>query len=129
MNTISPKSIQMFVAGALALIGFNALIWIPYYLFDSKNGFLVFGALVSGLALLIGIAILRGRTQAIWWGQFYLCFGIVLVVASTAYFHFFKPDATVPNHWRTASDLLTRFFLLGLLAWSRSKRIRDTPDI
>ena len=129
MNKISANSIQMFVAGALALMGFHALIWIPYYLFVSKNGFLVFGALVSGLALLIGIAILRGRTQAVWWGQFYLCFSIVLVVATTAYIHFFKPEATVPNRWRTATDLLIPFILLGLLTWSRSKRFRDKPDI
>jgi hypothetical protein len=127
MKNISAKSIQMFVAGALALMGFHALIWIPYYLIYSKDIVFVGGAIFSGLALLIGLAMLAGSERAMFWARIYLLLGIVGAVVRICLSVF--PISSPQPHlgWRSVSDLLTPAILFGLLVWSRSKHFRDEP--
>jgi hypothetical protein len=76
MNKISARDIRLFVAGALALVGFQALIRIPYYCTLAMNaaqiGRAVFAGLIAGLTLPIGIGIFLGRWSALFWAQIYL---------------------------------------------------------
>jgi hypothetical protein len=131
MNKMSAKIIQMFVAGALALMGFHALVWTPYYLVVSKDLVLVIGSMFSVLALLIGVAMLVGSKRAVLWAHIYLWICVLGAVAMVC------PPLLVMLHivtvaphlvWRNVSDLFTSLILLGLLFWSRSRRFRDEPD-
>ena len=61
MNKISSRDIRLLVAGALALAGFQALVWIPYYFVVSTGAVHIAGAVITGLALPIGIGILLAR--------------------------------------------------------------------
>jgi cytochrome bd-type quinol oxidase subunit 2 len=104
MNKMSAKSIQMFVAGALALIA------------------LVGGSIFSGLGLLIGVAMLMGREQAMFWARIYLLIGIAGAIATVCLSLFpVLPKAPHLSWWRGASDLLTPAILFWLLVWSRSR--------
>ena len=128
MNKIPAKSIQMFVAGALALTGFHALIWTPYYLIYFKDIVFVGGSIFSGLALLIGIAMLAGSERAMFWARIYLLLGIVGAIVSIclSVFQIF-PMAPHLSWWRVTSDFLTPAILFGLLVRSCSKDLRDEP--
>ena len=127
MKKISARSIQMFVAGALALMGFHSLIWLPYYIVFSQSTALAGGSIFSGLELLIGVAMLAGSERAIFWARIYLLLGICGAIATICLSIF--PILQKPPHlsWRSASDILTPAILFGLLAWSRSKHFRDEP--
>jgi hypothetical protein len=127
MNKISAKSIQMFVAGALAIMGFHSLIWLPYYIVFSQSIALAGGCIFSGLALLIGVAMLVGSERAIFWARIYFLLGICGAIATFCLSVF--PILPKPLHlgWRSVSDLLTPAILFGLLVWSRSKHFRDEP--
>jgi len=129
MKNLTAKSIQTFVAGALALMGFHALVWTPYYLVVSKSLVLVAGSIFSGLALLIGIAMLTGNERAIFWARIYLLLGICGGIATIclSVFPILPKEAPHLSWWRGASDLLTPAILFWLLAWSRSKNLRDEP--
>jgi hypothetical protein len=128
MNKISAKSIQMFVAGALALMGFRSLVWVPYYLIVFKDLFFLISSIFSGLALWIGIAMLIGSGRAIFWARIYLLLGIVSAIAMPCLSAFSVPGALHLSWWRSASELLTPVILFWLLAWSRSRHFRDEPD-
>jgi hypothetical protein len=131
MNNVSAKSIQMFVAGALALMGFQPLVWLPYYLVVSKSIALAGGSIFSGLALVIGVAMFLGKPSAARWAQVYLWLGIVGAVAMIfcILFHVFPMKETPWSLWRGTFDLLASVILLLLLVWSRSKHFRDEPDV
>jgi len=47
-NSIANR-IQIFVAGALALMGFRALVWVPHYVV-AKQSACVLGCIAGGLA-------------------------------------------------------------------------------
>jgi hypothetical protein len=127
MKKISAKSIQMFVAGALALMGFHSVIWLPYYIVFSQSVALAGSSIFSGLALLIGLAMLFGSERAIFWARIYLLLGICGAIATICLS--VLPILEKPMHlsWRSVSDILTPVILFGLLAWSRSKHFRDEP--
>ena len=130
MNKIPAKSIQMFVAGALALMGFHALIWTPYYLIYSKDIVFVGGSIFSGLALLIGVAMFAGSVRAMLWARIYLLLGIVGAIVSICLSVFqIVPKAPHLSWWRVTSDFLTPAILFGLLVWSSSKDLRDEPVV
>lgn len=124
MNKITGKSVQIFVAGGLAIMGFRSLAWTPYYLFDLPTA-AVANFVLSGVELLIGIAILVGREQALTWARVYLLFDICLEIVATCLSEFRILPRPPHLSWRSVSDVLTPALLLGLLAWSRSKRFRD----
>ena len=83
MNKISAKSIQIFIAGALALIGFHAIIRAPYFLANS-NHIALASDIFECFGLLIGIAMLFGNARAIWWARIFLFFA--------GYRRIFRPD-------------------------------------
>jgi hypothetical protein len=130
MTNISAKNTQMFVAGAFALMGFQPLIWVPYYLFVYKSIAIAGGYIFCGLALPIGIAIFLGKPAAIRWAQVYLWIGIVGAIAMfvCSLFQVFPQKSMPWSLWRATLDLLVSAILLLLLAWSHSKPFRDEPD-
>ena len=127
MTKLSAKSIQIFVAGALALMGFHSLIWLPYYIVFSQSIALAGGSIFSGLALLIGVAMLVGSERAIFWARIYLLLGICGAITTLCLSVF--PILPKPLHlsWQSVSNLLTPAILFGLLVWNRSKHFRDKP--
>jgi hypothetical protein len=129
MNKISAKSIQMFVAGALSLMGFHSLIWLPYYIVFSQSIALAGGSIFSGLALLMGVAMLIGSERAIFWARIYLLLDIVSAIAMTCLSALSMPGAPHLSWWRSVSDLLTPAILIWLLVLSRSKHFQDEPVV
>jgi hypothetical protein len=108
-------------------MGFHSLIWLPYYIVFSQSLALAGGTIFSGLALLIGLAMLFGSERAIYWARIYfvccICGAIVTICLSVF------PILPKPLHlgWRSVSDLLTPVILFGLLVWSSSKNFRNEP--
>jgi hypothetical protein len=120
------KRIQAFVAGALAIIGFRALVWAPHY-FAARDSVYILGCLGDGLALPIGVAILVGSSRAIRLAEIYLLLEVVGLFALVVAFalHLLPPGA--PNiSWRSVPDLLVPLFLLSLLI--RSRLLRHESD-
>ena len=128
MKNISARNIQLFVAGALALTGFRALIWLPYYMTVSRDSVLIVGAIITGLALPIGIGIFKGRTASILLAQIYL--SLVLIagcIAIPVVWHFF-PEKVGRMTFSGVPELLIIVVLLALIFWSNSPRFRHEPD-
>ena len=127
MNKISAKSIQIFIAGALALIGFHAIIRAPYFLANS-NHIALASDIFECFGLLIGIAMLFGNARAIWWAQIFLLLGIgeSFVPIFFSIFHVFSLRANLS--FGSVANFLTPAILFGLLLWSHSKRFRDVSD-
>jgi hypothetical protein len=132
MNKISSRDIRLFVAGALALTGFQALLLIPYYFTLSMDaahiGRAIIVGLIAGLALPIGIGIFLGRWSALFWAQIYLWLKFISgCVAIPVYGHFFHEKV---GHLalRIVPELLVAAALLGLIFWSTSERFRYEPD-
>jgi uncharacterized membrane protein len=127
MNKLSSREIQVFVAGALALMGLHSLVVTPYYIFVSKSLSLSAVALLSALPLLIGIAMLKGNERALKWAQIYLwlCFiGAVMRIG-------FAVSSNKPEHsdwWQYLSDFLTLVVLIWLLKRSNPDRFDQTPN-
>lgn len=131
MSKLSTRDIELFIAGALALIGFRALIWLPFFFSASTPmiGVRLISSLLTALALPIGIAILLGRASAILCAQIYLW--VILVsgcVAIPVYDHFI-PENSGGFVRRSIPELLVAVALLVLIFWSRSRRSRNEPDV
>jgi hypothetical protein len=126
MRKISSKGIQTFVAGAVALSGFNALIQAPRELLIVTSVITVGGSIVSSSGLLIGIAILCGGERAVFWARIYLLLSIScwLFMLFLPVFRVL-PDEAWSISWWSAPDLLAPTILFALLGWSRSKRFKD----
>jgi hypothetical protein len=62
---ILARDIQMFVAGALALLGIRALLYLPYYLITPVHNVAwvshLFGSCAAGLDLPLGLAMFFGK--------------------------------------------------------------------
>ncbi len=128
MKNISARDIRLLVAGALALTGFRALIWIPYYFTVSLDSVRIGGAIITGLALPIGIGILLGRASAILLAQIYLWLVLITgCVAMPVVWHYF-PEKVGRMALSGAPELLVASVLLGLIYWSGSQRFRHEPD-
>jgi hypothetical protein len=132
MNKISAREIQVFVAGAFALIGFNLLRCLPSSLSDPIHNFWWFARLaayvIAGLALPIGIAIFFRKAHAILWTQIYLWSWLVLgsismigVVVKLGYKAMSMVETAAPG-------MIVCIVLLWLISWSRSRRFRHEPD-
>jgi hypothetical protein len=123
MIKISAKDAQVFVAGAMALWGFRALIWLPSELVFG-HGVYIFASILTALALPLGVAMLAGKPQAVHWIQVYLWFNLIagfLVIVGT-----FIPLGSKALKYITsvAPDMLVCIVLLWLLC---SRRFQDQP--
>ena len=125
MNKISARDIQLFVAGALAMMGFRTLIWIPYYIVQAHY-LVIVSSLITGIALPIGLGIFFGRPSALLWAQIYLglCVGATMLVLPVYWFT--TSGRTTPTTFpiqSLAPELLTDLALLALIFWSRSRKL------
>ncbi len=116
------KRVQVFVAGALALIGYRALAWLPTC-FAFHDAIYVVGCIGVGLGLPLGIIILCGRLRPAWLAESYLL--SVLAVMSVSLFvtalNFIPPEA-METGLSSVSDWIVVLALLLLLLWSRFPR-------
>ena len=118
----------MLIAGALALAGVRGLLEIPYYLTVSRGSVLIGGALISGLALPIGIGILRGRWAAFFWAQVYLWFKFVGGSIALLVYGYCFHEKSGGLALKSLPELLVTAALLGLIFWTTSERYRYEPD-
>jgi hypothetical protein len=125
---ISARDIQLFVGGALAITGFRALIWLPYYLAVSLDSARIAGSIITGLALPIGIGILVGRVQAVSWALIYLWLVVISGFIVIPAFYYALPSKIDRILWATAPEMLVSIALLVVIYWSRSRRFRHEPD-
>jgi hypothetical protein len=126
MSISTAKHVQMFVAGALALIGFRAWVWLPHYIFMRESVFIVAVA-VEGLALPIGIAMLLGSLRAVRLAEIYLGLDVVGMIVSLVVFALHVLPLQAPHgNWTRILDLVIPLALLALLVWSRFPR--HEPD-
>ena len=128
MNKISSRDLHLFVGGALALMGFRALIWLPYHFITSFDLIRIASSIVGGLLLLIGVGILQGRAWGIQWAEIYLWLSVVsgCIVIPVFYYFFSTKGASAPL--RSLPDALVSIVLLSLIYWSRSRRFQYEPD-
>lgn len=117
----------MFVAGALALRGFRSLLVAPYQLASSEWTRVAGSVIASGLAVLIGTAMLAGSERALWGARFYLLLDICLGLAAMCLSMCPISPRLLPG-WRDAADVLTPAILFGMLAWSRSRHLQAEHD-
>jgi hypothetical protein len=128
MKKISERDIQLFVGGAFALIGFRALVWLPSTLWSSPDAGRIISSVITILALPIGIGILFGRTQALRLAQLYLWLTIIAGCIVIPTFYYFSRSKGGRISRSLVSEMLVSTVLLGLIFWSRSRRIRHEPD-
>lgn len=130
MNRISARSIQVFVAGAIALMSFQSLLLLPYFLAVSKDLIFVLSSIISGFALWIAIAMFFGSKKGIWWANVYLWLCSISSAGMACIYGVAASDIWKPlphATWRGLSHLPIPVILLWLLIWSRSRRFQDQP--
>jgi hypothetical protein len=125
---ISARDIKLFVAGALALTGFRALILIPYDLIVARDSVLIGGAVIAGLALPIGVGILLGRWSAFFWAQVYLWLKFIGGCVAIPIYWYFSHAKIGRLALRSVPEILVAAVLLGLIFWTTSERFRYEPD-
>ena len=118
----------MVVAGALALSGVRALLEIPYYFTVSRGSVLIGGAIITGLALPIGIGIFLGRWPAFFWAQVYLWLKFIGGCIALPVYWYYIHAQIGRLALRSVPDLLVTVALLGLIFWTTSERFRYEPD-
>lgn len=132
MNKISSRDIRFFVAGALALIGFQALILIPYYFTLSIGAShivrAVIAGLVAGLALPIGIGMFLRRWSALFWAQVYLWLKFISGCIAIPFYWYFSHEEVGHLAMTIVPEILVAVALLGLIFWTTSERFRYEPD-
>lgn len=131
MSKFSTRDIQLFVAGALALIGYRALIGLPYDFTTTgpvQIGVRVVISFITALALPIGIAVLAERALAILLAQIYLWVKFVLGCVVIPVYYYAVPVQSQGLVLMGVPELLVPVVLLALIFWSRSRRFRLEPD-
>jgi hypothetical protein len=132
MSKITARDIQAFVAGAFALWGFRALIWLPSDFLAPIQNFMWFtriaGAVITGLALPLGLAILSGSKRAILLTKIYLW--LVLALGAVDMVILIGERSLLGARALSligsfAPDMLICIILLWLLC---SRRFRQTPN-
>lgn len=122
----------MFLAGALALIGFQALVLIPHFFTLSMDaariGRFAMATLVDGLALPIGIGIFVRRWSALFWAQIYLWLKFFIGCAAIPVRWYFFHETVERSTLTLAPAILIAAALLGLIFWSTSEKFRYEPD-
>ena len=130
---ISARDIQVFVAGALALLGIRALLYLPYYFAAPVHnvawvGHLI-GSCTAGLDLPLGLAMFFGKRLAILLTQIWLWLSVVLSIVCGVYFAMILGSSKALSYISTISpDLIIQIALLWLIWLSRSKTFRHEPD-
>ena len=122
----------MFVAGAFALWGFRALIWLPSDFVAPIQNVMWFtriaGAVVTSLALPLGVAVLVGSRRAILLTKIYLWLVLILggvdMVTLVSERSILGPKA-LSLMGSFAPDMIVCLVLLWLLS---SRRFRQTPN-
>ena len=134
---ISARDIQVFVAGALALLGTRALLQLPSYFFgpvhDAAWHDLLFYSLSAALDLLLGLAMFFGRRWAILLTQIWLWLTLALSIVTAVRAAVVSGTAKALSYhllWTVLSDLVIFIALLLLIHLSRSKRFQvdRTPN-
>jgi hypothetical protein len=126
---ISARDIQVFVAGALALLGTQALLQLPSYFFGrapASDWFdLLFYSLSAALDLLLGLAVFFGRRRAILvtqiWLWLTLAFSIIMAVRAVLGTN---KTLTYILFWTALSYSVIFIALLLLIYLSRSQRFQ-----
>jgi hypothetical protein len=117
MNT----RVQAFVGGAIAVIGFRALIWIPHGVAARDSVYILAGILV-GFGLPLGVAILRGHPKALRLAEIYLALGVLGMCLAFVVSKLSILPASAPGlAWWSLSDLIAPVVLLVLLFWSKAQ--------
>lgn len=119
------REIQLFVAGAIAVNGFDALFWFFYFLAKTRDEAMIFAELTGVVALPLGVGILIGRAWAVRWTQIYLW--IVVIGGFTGIPIYCYTNWPRAGHmiWQGTHDMLLSVILLSLLLWSRSRQLRQ----
>jgi len=135
MSKIPTREVQVFVAGAFALWGFRALIWLPSDFLAPIQNFVWFtrigilaGAVMSSLALPLGVAILVGSKRAILLTKIYLWVFFVLGVADIVGMFIMWSllgSKALTHIGSVAPNMLVCIVLLWFLC---SRRFRQTPN-
>jgi hypothetical protein len=133
---ISARDIQVFVAGALALLGTQALLQLPSYFFgpvhDAAWHDLLFYSLSAALDLVLGLAVFFGRRWAILLTQIWLSLTLALSIVSAVRAVVSGTDKVLRYHllWTVWSGLVISIALLLLIHLSRSQRFQvdRTPN-
>lgn len=125
---ISPREIQLFVAGAFALLGYLQVTWLFHYANSVQDTVLIVSRLISVLTLPLGIGILLERERAVSLTLIYLWVMAILGFTGIPIYCFVHPAKAMHVIWREAPEMLSNVTLLGLMVWSRSRRFRHEPD-
>lgn len=128
MTKITGRDLQVFVGGALAILGFSEFYWLPYYILEHRDAIVIIASLMAGLTLPLGMAILFNRKQSIVLTKIYLWLTISCAVIGLPFFEFSNHFKSTAVHWKTVLDLTTSVILLLLLHWSRSKRFQASEE-
>lgn len=124
MCKLSARDIQVFVAGALAYLGFDALIQMPFAFLNSE-GNLAFADIAGGsIGIVLAVGIIAGSMRALRWLQIYLWISLLVDVVTICVL-----VSGISNVWHiglhtVTSGFLTVSALLCLITWSRSKQFR-----
>ena len=134
---ISARDIQVFVAGALALLGTQALLQLPSYFFGPAHASawydLLFYSLSAALDLVLGLAVFFGRRWAILLTQIWLWLTLALSIVSAVHTAVVSGTAQALRYillWTDWSYLVIFIALLLLIHLSRSQRFQvdRTPN-
>jgi hypothetical protein len=133
---ISARDIQVFIAGALVLLGLQALLQLPSYFFGPAHASgwydLLVYALSAALDLLLGLAVFFGRRRAILLTQIWLWLALALSMVSAVRAVVVSGTNKVMSYvllWTVWSGLVICIALLFLIYLSRSQRFQvDRTD-
>jgi len=132
---ISARDIQVFVAGALALLGIRALFYLPYYFAAPVHNTALIGRLIfslsAGLDLPLGLAMFFGKRWAILLAQIWLCLSLAYSIFITFLILFHSGLSKALSYiWAVSPDSVICILLLLLIQLSRSKKFQvdRTPN-
>ena len=127
---ISARDIQVFVAGALALLGAQALFQLPSYFFGPAPASdwldLLFYSLSAAIDLLLGLAVFFGWRRAILLTQIWLWLALPFTIVTAAR-AVSGTNTTLSGIllWTVSSYLVIFIALLLLIYLSRSQRFQS----
>jgi hypothetical protein len=122
---IPTREIQLFVAGAIAVNGFDALFWLFHSLAKTHDAAMIFAELTGLVALPLGVGMLIGRAWAIRWTQIYLWIVVIGGITGFAIYCYTNWPRVGYAVWQVAHDTVLCVILLVLLLWSRSQQLRQ----
>ena len=133
---ISARDIQVFVAGALALLGTQALFQLPSYFFGPAHASAWYDLLVYSLSaaldLLLGLAVFFGRRWAILLTEIWLWLTLAVSIVTAVRAAVASGTNKALSYillWAVWSGLVISIALLFLIHLSRSQRFQgDRTD-